>query len=125
MRRRDFTPNDTRDAIRLLSVRYAGTARGRNRILLATVMLCIAALTMVTGITRGKMRAEELNAIRTTGTAASGGVERGTASQDADLPSDGYIRQTGRCVTAGPAARKDQRGRRGAGGGDLGDGREC
>ena len=65
MRRREFTPNDTRGVIRLLSFRYAGTARGRNRILLATVILCIVALTMVFGITRGKIRAEELNAIRT------------------------------------------------------------
>ena len=59
MRRREFTPNDTRGVIRLLSFRYAGTARGRNRILLATVILCIVALTMVFGITRGKIRAEE------------------------------------------------------------------
>ena len=63
MRRRDFTPNDTRGVIRLLSHRYAGTARGRNRILLGTVILCIVTLTMVFGITRGKIRAEELNAI--------------------------------------------------------------
>ncbi|HJA12479.1 MAG TPA: ABC transporter permease [Candidatus Mediterraneibacter merdipullorum] len=124
MRRRDFTPNDTRDAIRLLSVRYAGTARGRNRILLATVMLCIAALTMVSGITRGKMRAEELNAIRTTGTAASGVVERGTASQYAALQSAGYIRQTGRCVTVGPAERTDKSGSCGAGSGNFGAGSE-
>ena len=67
MRRREFTPNDTRGVIRLLSFRYAGTARGRNRILLATVILCIVALTMVFGITRGKIRAEELNAIRQPG----------------------------------------------------------
>ena len=64
MRRREFTPNDTRGVIRLLSLRYAGTARGRNRILLATVILCIVVLTMVFGITRGKIRAEELNAIQ-------------------------------------------------------------
>ena len=37
MRRREFTPNDTRGVIRLLSLRHAGTSRGRNRILLATV----------------------------------------------------------------------------------------
>ena len=30
MRRREFTPNDTRGVIRLLSFRYAGTARGRK-----------------------------------------------------------------------------------------------
>ena len=103
MRRRGYTPNDTRDVIRLLSVRYAGSARGRNRILLATVILCIAALTMVFGITRGKIRAEELNTIRTAGTAASGVVEDGNASQYASLKAAGYISQAGRCVTVGPS----------------------
>ena len=101
MRRREFTPNDTRGVIRLLSLRYAGTARGRNRILLATVILCTVVLTMVFGITRGKIRAEELNAIRTAGTAASGIVEDGNVSQYAALKAAGYIRQAGRCVTVG------------------------
>ena len=95
MRRRGYTPNDTRDVIRLLSVRYAGSARGRNRILLVTVILCIAALTMVFGITRGKIRAEELNTIRTAGTAASGVVEDVNASQYASLKAAGYISQAG------------------------------
>ena len=103
MRRRGYTPNDTRDVIRLLSVRYAGSARGRNGILLVTVILCIAALTMVFGITRGKIRAEELNTIRTAGTAASGVVEDGNASQYASLKAAGYISQAGRCVTVGPS----------------------
>ena len=107
MRRREFTPNDTRGVIRILSLRYAGTARGRNRILLATVILCIVALTMVFGITRGKIRAEELNAIRTAGTAASGVVEDGNASQYAALKAAGYIRQAGRCVTVGPAETEE------------------
>ena len=107
MRRREFTPNDTRGVIRILSFRYAGTARGRNRILLATVILCIVALTMVFGITRGKIRAEELNAIRTAGTAASGVVEDGNASQYAALKAAGYIRQAGRCVTVGPAETEE------------------
>lgn len=107
MRRREFTPNDTRGVIRLLSFRYAGTARGRNRILLGTVILCIVALTMVFGITRGKIRAEELNDIRTAGTAASGVVEDGNASQYAALKAAGYIRQAGRCVTVGLAETEE------------------
>ena len=107
MRRRGYTPNDTRDAIRLLSHRYAGSARGRNRILLATVILCIVALTMVFGITRGKIRAEEMNTIRTAGTAASGIVEDGNTSQYAALKSACYIRQAGRCVTVVPAESEE------------------
>lgn len=107
MRRRGYTPNDTRDAIRLLSHRYAGSARGRNRILLATVILCIVALTMVFGITRGKIRAEEMDTIRTAGTAASGVVEDGNASQYAALKAAGYIKWAGRCVTVGPAESEE------------------
>ncbi len=54
-----------------------------------------------------KIRAEELNAIRTAGTAASGVVEDGNASQYAARKAAGYIRQAGRCVTVGPAETEE------------------
>ena len=96
MRRRGYTPNDTRDVIRLLSVRYAGSARGRNRILLATVILCIAALTMVFGITRGKIRAEELNTIRQ-------GQRHPESWKTEMLPSMRLLRQQGTSARRGDA----------------------
>ena len=58
---------------------------------------------MVFGISQGKIRSEELSMIRKNGTAASGVVENGTASQYASLESLEYIKQTGRCVTVGTA----------------------
>ena len=71
--------------------------------------LSIITLTMVFGISRGKIRSEELSMIRENGTAASGVVESGTASQYASLKSLDYIKQTGRCFTVGAAtaAEKD------------------
>lgn len=103
MGRKNYTPNDNRNVIRMLSARYAGSARGRNRILFLTVVLSVVTLTMVFGVTQGKIRAEELKTIRMAGTAASGTVEKGNASQYAALQSMDYMKQTGRRVTVGPA----------------------
>ena len=80
MKRRNYTPNDNQNVIRMLAVSFAGSAKGRNRILFLTVVLSIITLTMVFGISRGKIRSEELSIIRENGTAASGVVENGTAS---------------------------------------------
>ena len=109
MKRRNYTPNDNQNVIRMLAVSFAGSAKGRNQILFLTVVLSIITLTMVFGISRGKIRSEELSIIRENGTAASGVVENGTASQYAALKSQNYIKQTGRCFTVGvaEAAEKD------------------
>ena len=109
MKRRNYTPNDNRNVIRMLAVSFAGSAKGRNRILFMTVVLSIITLAMVFGISRGKIRSEELSMIRENGTAASGVVESGTASQYASLKSLDYIKQMGRCFTVGAAtaAEKD------------------
>ena len=103
MERKNYTPNDNRNVIRMLSVRYAGSTKGRNRILFLAVVLSVVTLTMVFGITRGKIRAEEMRTIRTAGTAASGTVEKGSTSQYTRLKSLSYIEQAGRCMTVGPA----------------------
>ena len=103
MKRRNYTPNDNQNVIRLLAVSFARSAKGRNHILFMTVVLSIITLTMVFGISHGKIRSEELNIIRENGTSASGVMEDGTASQYASLKSLDYIKQTGRCVTVGTA----------------------
>ena len=79
MKRRNYTPNDNQNVIRLLAVSFARSAKGRNHILFMTVVLSIITLTMVFGISHGKIRSEELNIIRENGTSASGVVENGTA----------------------------------------------
>lgn len=103
MERKKYTPNDNQNIIRMLSARYAGTARGRNRILFLTVVLSIVVMTTVFGIARGKIRAEEMSIIRMNGTAASGVVEKGNASQYSCLKSMSYIEWAGRCMTVGTA----------------------
>ena len=75
MKKRNFTPNDNQNVIRLLSLSFARSAKGRNHILFLTVILSIITLTMVFGISQGKIRSEELSMIRKNGTAASGVVE--------------------------------------------------
>lgn len=103
MGRRQGTPNDDWEVIRMLSVRYAGAARGRNWLLFVAAVLSIVVLSMVFGITRGKVREEELSIIRMNGTAASGVVENGDVSQYTRLKSMSYIERAGRCVAAGTA----------------------
>lgn len=103
MRDRKFTPNDNGSVIRMLSGRYAKRNRGRNRILLGAVILGIVTLTMVFGITFGRIRAEALRAAREAGTAASGQIEKADRSQYAAVRSLGYISQAGRSVTVGEA----------------------
>ena len=61
MKRRNYTPNDNQNVIRMLAVSFARSAKGRERILFMTVVLSIITLTMVFGISRGKIRSEELN----------------------------------------------------------------
>ena len=103
MRDRKFTPNDNGSVIRMLSGRYAKCNRGRNRILLGAVILGIVTLTMVFGISFGRIRAEALRAAREAGTAASGQIEKADRSQYAAVRSLGYISQAGRSVTVGEA----------------------
>ena len=59
MKRRNYTPNDNRNVIRMLSVSFAGSAKGRNWILFMKVVLSIITLTMVFGMSGGKIRSEE------------------------------------------------------------------
>ena len=107
MRDRKFTPNDNGSVIRMLSGKYAQCNRGRNRILLGAVILSIVTLTMVFGISYGRIRAEELRAVRQAGTAASGVIQGADSSQYAAVRSLGYISEAGRSVTVGEAREAD------------------
>lgn len=99
-----FTPNNNRQVIRMLSREFGKSNKGRNRILFGTVILCIVTLTMVFGISFGKVQAEFTKAVRAAGTASSVCVEDADQSQYGKVRSLGYVKQTGRCVTAGEAA---------------------
>ncbi len=99
-----FIPNYNQSVIRMLSGEYGRHNRGRNRILLCAVALCIVTLTMVFGITTGKVRAEYTKAARAAGTTASAVIEGAEDPQYQKVLSLGYVKQAGRKVSAGWAS---------------------
>ncbi len=98
-----FTPNKNGSELLLLSKRIGKSSRGRNRILLGAVILCIVTLTVVFGISYGKIQAEAAKAVRTAGTAASASIERGDQSQYELVRSLSYVETVGRSVSVGTA----------------------
>lgn len=109
MRERKFTPNDNGSVIRMLSAKYARCNRGRNRILLGAVVLSIVTLTMVFGISYGRIRAEYIRSARKAGTAASGMIAGADSAQYAQVRSLSYISRAGRSVTVGEAEESAER----------------
>ena len=53
-------PNNNKDIIRFLAKNFAGTKKVRNTILFCSVGIGIVAITMVFGISFGKIQAEEI-----------------------------------------------------------------
>ena len=50
MEKKTFIPNQNRQVLRMLAREFGKWNRGRNRILMSAVTLCIVTLTMVFGI---------------------------------------------------------------------------
>ena len=96
-------PNNNKDIIRFLAKNFAGTKKVRNAILFCSVVIGIVAITMVFGISVGKMQAEEIRLIRENGTASSGRIEDGTEEQYAKLKQLDYIKQVGKSIFVGEA----------------------
>ena len=96
-------PNNNKDIIRFLAENFAGTKKVRNTILFCSVVIGIVAITMVFGISFGKIQAEEIRLIRENGTASSGRIEDGTEEQYAKLNQLDYIKQVGKSIFVGEA----------------------
>lgn len=96
-------PNNNKDIIRFLAKNFAGTKKVRNTILFCSVVIGIVAITMVFGISFGKIQAEEIRLIRENGTASSGRIEDGTEEQYAKLKQLDYIKQVGKSIFVGEA----------------------
>ena len=96
-------PNNNKDIIRSLAENFAGTKKVRNMILFCSVVIGIVAMTMVFGISFGKIQAEEIRLIRENGTASSGRIEDGTEEQYAKLKQLDYIKQVGKSIFVGEA----------------------
>ena len=96
-------PNNNKDIIRFLAKNFAGTKKIRNTILFCSVVIGIVAITMVFGISFGKIQAEEIRLIRENGTSSSGRIEDGTEEQYAKLKQLDYIKQVGKSIFVGEA----------------------
>ena len=96
-------PNNNKDIIRFLAKNFAGTKKVRNAILFCSVVIGIVAITMVFGISFGKIQAEEIRLTRENGTASSGRIEDGTEEQYAKLKQLDYIKQVGKSIFVGEA----------------------
>ena len=96
-------PNNNKDIIRFLAKNFAGTKKMRNTILFCSVVIGIVAITMVFGISFGKIQAEEIRLTRENGTASSGRIEDGTEEQYAKLKQLDYIKQVGKSIFVGEA----------------------
>ena len=75
----------------------------RNTILFCSIVIGIVAITMVFGISCGKIQAEEIRLIRENGTASSGRIEDGTEEQYAKLKQLDYIKRVGKSIFVGEA----------------------
>lgn len=104
-----FTPNNNTNVIRLLSEAIRKCNRGRNRILMGAVVLCILTLTFVFGTAYGKINAEYTKNIRMDGTTASTYIEEGTKQQYEKARSLGYVRETGRRMKMGEATESGKK----------------
>ena len=104
-----FTPNDNTNVIRLLSEAIRKCNKGRNRILMGAVVLCILTLTFVFGTAYGKINAEYTKNIRMDGTTASTYIEEGTKQQYEKVRSLGYVRETGRRMKMGEATESGKK----------------
>ncbi len=104
-----FTPNNNTNVIRLLSEAIRKCNRGRNRILMGAVVLCILTLTFVFGTAYGKINAEYTKNIRMDGTTASTYIEEGTKQQYEKARSLGYVKETGRRMKMGEATESGKK----------------
>jgi putative ABC transport system permease protein len=101
MREKSTTPNNNIVVIKMLSKKLEKSNKGRNRILLGAVVLCIVTLTMVFGISYGKIQAEYIKAIRKSGMAASTVYKDADKSQYEKVKELAYIKQVGKRVIGG------------------------
>lgn len=107
MEKNGCTPNDNRAVIRMLALEIGRSNKGRNRILAGAVCMCIITLTMVFGISLGKVRAEYTQAVRSAGTRASACIERAERKQYEKVRTLGYVKHVGRSMLTGEGLLAD------------------
>ena len=91
----------------MLALEIGRSNKGRNRILAGAVCMCIITLTMVFGISLGKVRAEYTQAVRSAGTRASACIERAERKQYEKVRTLGYVKHVGRSMLTGEGLLAD------------------
>lgn len=103
METKTFIPNQNRQVLRMLAREFGKWNRGRNRILMSAVTLCIVTLTMVFGIASGKTKAEYIKAVRAEGTTASVRIEHADNGIYQKIEDLSYVKESGRSISVGEA----------------------
>lgn len=103
METKTFIPNQNRQVLGMLAREFGKWNRGRNRILMSAVTLCIVTLTMVFGIASGKTKAEYIKAVRAEGTTASVRIEHADNGIYQKIEDLSYVKESGRSISVGEA----------------------
>lgn len=101
MKRRSFFSKGNQSVLGMLARETGKENKGRNRILTAAVAICMITLTMVFGISLGKVKAEYIREVRAAGTTASVCIESAGGSLYQKVVSLPYIKKAGRSVSVG------------------------
>ena len=103
METKTFIPNQNQQVLGMLAREFGKWNRGRNRILMSAVTLCIVTLTMVFGIASGKTKAEYIKAVRAEGTTASVWIEHADNGIYQKIEDLSYVKESGRSISVGEA----------------------
>lgn len=103
METKTFIPNQNQQVLGMLAREFGKWNRGRNRILMSAVTLCIVTLTMVFGIASGKTKAEYIKAVRAEGTTASVRIEHADNEIYQKIEDLSYVKESGRSISVGEA----------------------
>ena len=103
METKTFIPNQNQQVLGMLAREFGKWNRGRNRILMSAVTLCIVTLTMVFGIASGKTKAEYRKAVRAEGTTASVRIEHADNGIYQKIEDLSYVKESGRSISVGEA----------------------
>lgn len=103
METKTFIPNQNQQVLGMLAREFGKWNRGRNRILMSAVTLCIVTLTMVFGSASGKTKAEYIKAVRAEGTTASVRIEHADNGIYQKIEDLSYVKESGRSISVGEA----------------------
>ena len=100
------TPRDNLSIIQMLSVELGRSNKKRNCILMLAVSVCIMTLTIVFGISFGKIKAEYIKSARAAGTTATACIEGTGPAQYEKVNTLSYVKKAGRRAVVGRHLKK-------------------